>query len=209
MLQNLLCEEGDLVEVESAALPVAKFSKFQPLSTDFLDITNPKAILENALRNFACLTTGDCVAIRYNEKTYELKVLETRPGNAVSIIECDMDVEFAAPEDYVEPVKPKRDDKMDVGDTLHTEETEDVSSFVPFVGLGNRLDGKTSDVISETKLVSRHRRGIPDYDFEIGTIDFIRTPTANGISGKNNSKSFVPFGGSGTTIRASRKKDDN
>ena len=119
MLQNLLCEEGDLVEVESAVLPVAKFSKFQPLSTDFLDITNPKAILENALRNFACLTTGgtilvllklfdlnfmrnlkftnsfqfaDVIAIRYNEKTYELRVLETRPGNAVSIIECDMDV---------------------------------------------------------------------------------------------------------------------
>ena len=63
MLQNLLCEEGDLVEVESAVLPVAKFSKFQPLSTDFLDITNPKAILENALRNFACLTTGGMLLV--------------------------------------------------------------------------------------------------------------------------------------------------
>jgi ubiquitin fusion degradation protein 1 len=29
--------------------------------------------------------------------------LETRPGDAVSIIECDMDVDFAPPVGYQEP----------------------------------------------------------------------------------------------------------
>lgn len=58
MMQNLLLDEGDILNIESASLPVATFSKFQPQSTDFLDISNPKAVLENALRNFACLTTG-------------------------------------------------------------------------------------------------------------------------------------------------------
>ena len=58
MMQNLLLDEGDLLNIESASLPVATFSKFQPQSEDFLDISNPKAVLENALRNFACLTTG-------------------------------------------------------------------------------------------------------------------------------------------------------
>ena len=58
MMQNLLIDEGDFLDIESASLPVATFSKFQPQSTDFLDISNPKAVLENALRNFACLTTG-------------------------------------------------------------------------------------------------------------------------------------------------------
>lgn len=75
--------------------------------------------LENALRNFACLTTGDVIAINYNEKVehfvqtrlickwvfwvtrsevvvffqiYELRVMETKPDKAVSIIECDMNV---------------------------------------------------------------------------------------------------------------------
>lgn len=78
--------------MESASLPVASFSKFEPQSPEFLDITNPKAMLENALRSFACLTSGDVIAIRYNNKVYELRVLETKPGPAVSIIECDMDV---------------------------------------------------------------------------------------------------------------------
>lgn len=92
MMHNLLLEEGDIVQIESVSLPVATFSRFQPQSADFLDISNPKAVLENGLRNFACLTTEDMIAIKYNQKIYELRVLETKPGNAVSIIECDMNV---------------------------------------------------------------------------------------------------------------------
>jgi ubiquitin fusion degradation protein 1 len=94
MMRNLLLEEGDLVTIENVSLPVATFSKFQPQSVDFLDITNPKAVLENCLRNFACLTTGDLVAINYNNRIYELCVLETKPGRAVTIIECDMNASF-------------------------------------------------------------------------------------------------------------------
>lgn len=92
MMRNLMIDEGASIQVESATLPVASYSKFEPQSAEFLDITNPKAMLENALRNFACLTAGDMIAIRYNDRIYELRVLETRPGEAVSIIECDMDV---------------------------------------------------------------------------------------------------------------------
>ena len=64
--------------MESATLPVATFSKFQPLSKDFLDLSNPKAVLEMRLRHFACLSKGDIVAINYNKKIYELNVLETK-----------------------------------------------------------------------------------------------------------------------------------
>ncbi len=52
-------------------------------------------------RHFACLSKGDVIAINYNKKIYELNVLETKPANAVSIIECDMNVEFEAPPGYV------------------------------------------------------------------------------------------------------------
>ena len=44
MMRNMLLEEGALLEVESASLPIASFAKFQPQSCDFLDITNPKAV---------------------------------------------------------------------------------------------------------------------------------------------------------------------
>ena len=95
MMRNLLLEEGDLIHIENVTLPVATFSRFQPQTEDFLDISNPKAVLENCLRSFACLTTGDIIAIKYNSKVYELCVLETKPGEAVTIIECDMNVRTA------------------------------------------------------------------------------------------------------------------
>ena len=44
MMRNLWLNEGDLVEVENVSLQVATFTKFQPQSVDFLDITNPKAV---------------------------------------------------------------------------------------------------------------------------------------------------------------------
>ena len=72
MMQNMILDEGDLVQIESASLPIATFAKFQPQSVDFLDISNPKAVLENVLRTFACLTKGDVLAIKYNDKVGEL-----------------------------------------------------------------------------------------------------------------------------------------
>ena len=49
-MQNLLLEEGGLVQVESVNLQVATYSKFQPQSPDFLDITNPKAVYPFEIR---------------------------------------------------------------------------------------------------------------------------------------------------------------
>jgi len=176
MMKNLLLDEGDMVQVESVSLEVATFSKFQPQNSEFLDITNPKAVLENCLRNFACLTSGDVIAIKYNQKVYEMCVLETKPGNAVSIIECDMNVEFAAPVGYQEPThekKPAAEDMMVDPADLMPEPT----GFIAFKGSGNRLDGKkkkdnSDDQSNQVKPV--YQRGIPDYDYNIGTIQFIR-----------------------------------
>ncbi|XP_064461082.1 ubiquitin recognition factor in ER-associated degradation protein 1-like [Ornithodoros turicata] len=208
MQKNLLLEEGDIVQVESAILPVATFSKFQPLSVDFLDITNPKAVLENALRNFACLSTRDIIAIEYNNKIYELCVLETKPGNAVSIIECDMSVEFAAPVGYKEPqYTRKKEAKEDDMDLAAYE--EDTTKFVAFSGKGNRLDGKVRAHEGTVKEGSKHsvRRGIPDYEYQIGTLRFIRTarPTQDNSNVKPEDQ-FSAFSGQGQTLRSKTRR---
>ena len=44
MMKNLLLTEGDLIQTENVSLSIATFAKFQPQSTDFLDISNPKAV---------------------------------------------------------------------------------------------------------------------------------------------------------------------
>ena len=45
MMQNLLLTEGDMVFIKNANLPKGTYVKLQPHTTDFLDISNPKAML--------------------------------------------------------------------------------------------------------------------------------------------------------------------
>ena len=104
MMQNLLLEEGSLVTVRNVSLPKANMIKLQPQSTDFLEISNPRAVLEHALRNFSCVTIDDVLPIPYNNKVYHLQLKEVKPGPAACIIETDCNVDFEAPVGYEEPV---------------------------------------------------------------------------------------------------------
>ena len=107
LMQNLLVAEGDMITIKNANLPKGTYVKFQPQTSDFLKIANPKAVLEATLRGFTCLTKGDSIAINYNDKIYYIDVLAVAPGEAISIIETDVNVEFAPPPDYVEPEPEK------------------------------------------------------------------------------------------------------
>lgn len=107
MMQNLLLEEGSLVSVTNVSLPKATFVKLQPQSTDFLEISNPRAVLEHALRNFSCVTVHDIIQIPYNNKNYHFELKEVQPGPAACIIETDCNVDFDAPVGYVEPERPQ------------------------------------------------------------------------------------------------------
>lgn len=109
MMQTLLLEPGDLVQIKSTDLPLGRLIKLQAQSTSFLDISDPKAVLENAFRNFSCLTKGDVFTFSYNDQVYEMAVLETKPensANAISVLETDLEVDFAPPVGYEEPKRP-------------------------------------------------------------------------------------------------------
>ncbi|KAM6241718.1 ubiquitin recognition factor in ER-associated degradation protein 1 [Spheniscus humboldti] len=209
MMQNLLLEEGGLVQVESVNLQVATYSKFQPQSPDFLDITNPKAVLENALRNFACLTTGDVIAINYNEKIYELRVMETKPDKAVSIIECDMNVDFDAPLGYKEPERSAQHEETTDVEADHSGYVSDIG-FRAFSGSGNRLDGKKKGVEPSPSPIKPGdiRRGIPNYDFKIGRITFIRNsrPLVKKVEEDESGSRFIAFSGEGQSLRKKGRK---
>ena len=84
--------------------------------------------------------------------------------------------------------------------------------FVAFKGEGVRLDGKKKRTTSETEvpqLKQEYVRGIPDYDYEIGMLKFIRSkPKKNGNSSdtaKKDDDDFEAFKGEGKSLRQSRK----
>jgi ubiquitin fusion degradation protein 1 len=106
MMETLSLDPGDLLQTKSTDLPPGQFIKLQPQDTNFLDISDPKAVLETAFRNFSCLTQGDIFTFLYNETTYQIAVLEVKPQGdkkAVSVQETDIEVDFAPPVGYVEP----------------------------------------------------------------------------------------------------------
>lgn len=106
MLANLKIKAGGLVRISSVSLELGSFVKIQPQSVDFLDISDPKAVLETSLRNFTTLTVDDIFQILYNNKVYDIKVLEVKPetrSNSICVVETDLEVDFAAPVGYVEP----------------------------------------------------------------------------------------------------------
>mmetsp|Transcript_19387 Transcript_19387/g.60969 ORF Transcript_19387/g.60969 Transcript_19387/m.60969 type:complete len:307 (-) Transcript_19387:187-1107(-) len=152
MQQNLMVEEGGLVTVKNVSLPKARFVKFKPQSVDFLDISNPRAVLERQLRTFSCVTVGDQICLPYNGKRYYLEVQEVQPGDAACIIETDCNVDFDAPVGYREPqpvapaapvvpapLKARRDD-------------DEPDDFRAFSGSGQRLDGNALKPAQAAKL---------------------------------------------------------
>ncbi|KNZ78395.1 Ubiquitin fusion degradation protein 1, partial [Termitomyces sp. J132] len=108
MMKTLRLNEGDPIRITGTELPKGKLVKLQAQSVHFLEISDHKAVLEQALRNFSCLTQGDIIEICYNSIIFGILVMETTPGGeGISVLDTDLEVDFAAPVGYVEPEKPK------------------------------------------------------------------------------------------------------
>mmetsp|Transcript_2461 Transcript_2461/g.8247 ORF Transcript_2461/g.8247 Transcript_2461/m.8247 type:complete len:297 (+) Transcript_2461:108-998(+) len=157
MMQNLMLEEGGVLSVKNVSLPKATFVKFKPQSTDFLDISNPRAVLEKQFRTFSCLTVGDQICLPYNDKRFYLEVQEVKPREAACIIECDCEVDFDAPVGYTEPDYASRSRATSEASSMPdlpaplkalsaAKEAEAKAkaegNFKSFAGAGSRLDGK-------------------------------------------------------------------
>ena len=141
-------------------------------------------------------------------------------------LECDLNVDFAPPVGYQDPStksgSSKHGSNAGNGDNLSDEEDAPMdmshlmpepTGFIPFAGSGNRLDGKkkrtTSDSGNAVNGVAKaeYVRGIPDYDYVIGTLTFMRNsrPPKQDLSKENDgSKSFEAFKGEGKSLRQAK-----
>lgn len=109
MMRTLGLSEGDPIRLNGTTLPKGKMVKIQPQTVDFLEISDPKAVLEQAFRNFSALSPGDIIEISYNCLTFEILIMEITPNaEGISIIETDLEVDFAPPKGYVEPAPVPR-----------------------------------------------------------------------------------------------------
>ncbi|KAG9236128.1 putative ubiquitin fusion degradation protein 1 [Amylocarpus encephaloides] len=134
MMKTLGLDDGDMIQIKSTDLAPATFIKLQPQNSNFLDISDPKAVLEKAFRDFATVTKGDIFSFTYNDTIYDIAVIEAKPTSkkmGVSMLETDVEVDFAAPVGYVEPSSnrgsgtstPRSTAGLPVGGMLHSQGT--------------------------------------------------------------------------------------
>ncbi|OMJ85228.1 hypothetical protein SteCoe_13460 [Stentor coeruleus] len=142
LMQHLGLSEGDSILIESTTLPEGTFVKIQPHETAFIDLPNPKAVLECSLRNYLCLTQGDSIVIEFAKKKYGIDIIETRPANAIMTIQVDLQVDFAPPKDYKEEPVLKKEPSITFG------KEEEKNNNGPKIITGYTLEGKKVQITS-------------------------------------------------------------
>ncbi|GAM23192.1 hypothetical protein SAMD00019534_063670, partial [Acytostelium subglobosum LB1] len=212
MMNNLRLNDNDNLKIKSALLPLGNFLRIQPHTQSFLEISNPKAVLESALRSFSAMTKSEDFVIEYNKNKYTLRVLDIKPdgqSHAISIVEADVSVDFAPAMDSKEVTEPKPattststgltfgsstskaipgskktdDDEEEEEDS----DEEEKNKFKAFAGSGNRLDGKSS---TPPRLGTSPKSPLPS-----------TSPSAANLSTTPTKGNYVAFGGKGYSLK--------
>eukprot|EP01091_Cochliopodium_minus_P000109 TRINITY_DN10143_c0_g1_i1.p1 TRINITY_DN10143_c0_g1~~TRINITY_DN10143_c0_g1_i1.p1 ORF type:complete len:316 (-),score=88.42 TRINITY_DN10143_c0_g1_i1:10-957(-) len=223
MMDYLKIKEGGYVTISQKELVKGTFVKIQPHSKTFLDIHNPQAVLEKHLRNFSAMTKGQEFAFKYNDSNYKFNVLEVKPANAVSIIETDINVDFAPPLDYEEPkpipkennnnknllvnspkIVPVNEDNLDDSDDDFDSDASSEEDTIKFPGSGQKLSQKNitlnnnnnSNTNKDDKKNKKSNGGLL-----LGSSSGSVPNDKNSKSNDNENRNFIAFSGEGYTLK--------
>ena len=131
LFDQLQLNKGEMIRLGIVDfLPKANFAKIRPHKTEFIELPDPKAVLEIHLRNFVCLTQGDSININFANKDFKVDILEVKPEsqyNTGIIIDTDLTIEFEQPLDYVEPVKKQKEIPKDNSQDIMNQNTKAVT----------------------------------------------------------------------------------
>jgi len=109
------------------------------------------------LRNFSTLTKGDDIMVNYNNKNYYIHVVEVQPGSAISIVEADVNTEFAPALDQIAREQREAEEQKKAmllaarqrkgeqqQQQQQQQQPETKTKPISFPGQGQRLDGKAA-----------------------------------------------------------------
>ncbi|CAD8067362.1 unnamed protein product [Paramecium primaurelia] len=143
MLESMGFFDGcQIIISHEKRLEQGKLIRIQPHETAFIDLPDPRAILENHLRNFICLTEGETISINFHNINYSIDIVKVEPSNilkAVCINEADIEIDFLKPLDFNDapPNLVKKSSSLVQQEELQAQKQQTV-----FTGTGVRIDGK-------------------------------------------------------------------
>ncbi|KAF9942850.1 hypothetical protein BGZ67_009944 [Mortierella alpina] len=97
MMESLSLTAGDQVMIKFTALPKGTWAKFRPITADYMEIMDFRALLESALRShYTTLTKGEVLKVHQGAKEFGFVVeeLKPEPGEAVCITDTDLEVDI-------------------------------------------------------------------------------------------------------------------
>ena len=147
-----MLEQGSTVNLVYEAIPKGSYIKIRPHKTKFIELSNPKAVLERHINiNYPTLTKDETISILYNNEIYYIDIVDTKPVESINILNSDINLDFDKPLDYVEPPEPEQKNEIVARRPVEKETTkrtvssfakEKAGIFVPFSGKGYTLGTK-------------------------------------------------------------------
>lgn len=159
LMENLGIDSGAHVNIRTVSLEKGTFARLQPTESVFLDLDQPKEVLESILRAYPAMQTGQFIEVCYEGATLRLNVLETQPTKAIQLLNTDLEVEFdfsLIPQDAFDARQSKTD--------LEDEPMKNTSS-------GHVLD---SEVQGESSLCDNCKKNVPIASFDMHTMFCLR-----------------------------------
>jgi hypothetical protein len=123
MMSILQLEIGGNTIVQSYHLSKkATFIKIKPMQFAFVELANPKAVIETKIKNYVVLYTNQIIIIKHLDVEYSFTVIETRPFTVVTIIDADnTELEFAEADDYKQIMERRQKEKIEIEEKLQDE----------------------------------------------------------------------------------------
>lgn len=184
MMEQLKLDPWDMVTLQTVVLPKAEFIRLRPRQSAFIELHDPRAVLETRLTKYSALSKGDTISIHYCDTEYKLDITVVRAKSlgevaAASIIDTEVQVDFERPADM--PDSPVR------------------TAAPPMPTAAGK------NVIGGTAVAG----GTPAINFEpVKTYkppSLTDEPPAKAAGSASASPSFVPFGGSGRSISGANR----
>lgn len=204
MMANLGVENNTKIRLSVTELPTGYFVKLKPQSVNFLNkISNPKAVLEHKLRNYAALKVGEVIYFRYVNNDYFLEVMECKPSGqgAISIIEANLEVDFAPPDGYVEPTAKKASSSSNTDHGFGSqfamdEDTPSADGEVDDLGLGEDSDEESDKHRSSSRGAASNKAFSGAGHRPSGRAVALETPSLPDLASSPSGRKFITSSGS-------------
>ena len=104
IMNNINLHDGNNVIVtQRTNISKGEYIKIKPMKKAFIDLPNPKAILERHISQFyPILSENEIITIKHNNDLYHIQIVETKPNKVIQTTDCDINLDFDRPADMPE-----------------------------------------------------------------------------------------------------------